>query len=649
MTDNVRAGGDVKDTLFDEAMEVYSECLNAERDNRRAYDDDIRFGRLGEQWDEGLKLQRLKDGRPCLTINKLPPFIRQVVNDGRQNRPQIRVMPQDSYADPETAKIMSGLIRNIETSSDADTAYDTALDCSASGGFGYYRINLAYVDEESWDQDIVFERIVDPRMVHGDPWSQKADSSDWNVTFKDELMTKREFRRRFPNAQEVNFNSKDFPIGWHSDERILVSEFWKREEIRTRLFLMTDGSVMDEATVQANRDRLIAEKIVPAGPEREVMSYKVKQYLVNGQEILNGDGLDWAGKYIPFVPVYGEEVWFEGKRHLRSLIRDAKDPQMMYNAWRTSATEMVAMAPRVPFIGPKGAFTTDIDKWETINSQSWAFVEYDDKAGGPPQRQPLPTVPAANIQEALNASDDIKATTGIYDAGLGQRSNETSGRAILARQRESDVSTFHYIDNLSRSIRHAGRILIDLIPKVYSEERVIRILGEQRDLEQAENIQLGTPEQAEQSRMEWEMADEEQRQAIKRIYSFGIGKYDLTVSVGPSFTTRREEAAFQMTELIRAYPAAAPVLGDLLAKNLDWPGADEIAERLKALQGGPDNSEEMQMLVQQIQMLSEQLKQSEEENANEARKLDIDAFDAETKRLKVVADATKPIRSNNAA
>ena len=235
-------------------------------------------------------------------------------------------------------------------------------------------------------------------------------------------------------------------------------------------------------------------------------------------------------------------------------------------------------------------------------------------------------MPAGALQEALNASDDMKAIMGLHDASLGARSNETSGRAIMARQREGDVSTFHYIDNLSRAIRHAGRILIDLIPRVYSTPRMIRVLGPEGKPGLA-RIQPGTrPTQPE---------------GVERIYDLSVGKYDLTVRAGPSFTSRREEAANQMLELVRAFPPVAPVVGDLLARNLDWPGAEEIAERMAALlpPGVKGEDPQVSQLTARLQALGQELAALKADRSAEARKLEIAAFEAETDRMKLATGA----------
>jgi hypothetical protein len=306
----------------------------------------------------------------------------------------------------------------------------------------------------------------------------------------------------------------------------------------------------------------------------------------------------------------------------------------MFNYWRTTSTELVALAPRVPWIGRKGTFVTDADRWATANTTSHSYLEFDNEA---PIRQPLDVGPAAGaLQEALNASDDMKAIIGIYDASLGARSNETSGKAIMARQREGDVATFHFIDNLSRAIRHTGRILIDLIPKVYTDERVIRVLGEDGS---PKSIKVNSGQPAPVIGKDGKPEVDDEGNPMLALHDLTAGKYDLTVTSGPSFTTRREEAAMQMTEFVRAFPDAAPVIGDILAMNLDWPGADEIAERLKAInpalkqqQGLPP---EVQQMIQEGQQAIQELTQKVQ--ALEADK-SVDQFNAETQRIKVEGD-----------
>lgn len=621
--------------ILEEARGAFQLAADAEAENRREALDDLRFARLGEQWPERVRRERELEGRPCLTINRLPTFIRQVVNDARQNKPAISVHPVDGASDPETAEVFNGLIRHIEQSSDAEVAYDTALDFAVTSGVGYFRINTRYAGDDGFDQDIAIERVANPFSIYGDPESTAADSSDWNTAFVVDTLPRAAFEARWKGAEAVDWDGDDYGrLGgpWLDGDRVMIAEYWRRERTTRTILALSDGQAIEEGLYKAQKAMFDALGVKPVGRPRQTASHRVTQRILTGAEVL--ETVDWAGRCIPIVPVYGEELMVDGRRRLRSLVRDAKDPQRMFNYWRTTSTELVALAPKAPFIGRKGAFETDSAKWATANVQSHAYIEYDGPE--PPMRQGFAGVPAGALQEAMNAADDMKSITGLFDASLGARSNETSGRAIMARQREGDVSTFHYIDNLSRSIRHAGRILLDLIPKVYATARVVRVLGPDgaaRTVGVAPGGAGGGGQGAEQLK------------AIGRIYDLGAGKYDLTVRSGPSFTSRREEAANQMIELIRAYPAAAPLIGDLLARNLDWPGADEIAQRMAALlpaqvKGAPPEVEQAKaqlgQLVQALNAAKAEIAALKQDRAHEARKLEIDAFEAETNRMKAI-------------
>jgi len=656
-----------KDTLA-EALEHFKLSEEAESENRKAWIDDVRFARLGEQWPDGVKRQREIDGRPCLTINRLPAMLRQVVNDARQNKPAIKVHPVDSGAKRETAEILNGLIRNIEYTSNADVAYDTALDHAVTGGFGYFRIDVDYACDDEFDLDIKIGRIANPLTVYGDENSTAADSSDWNKAFITELYTESEFEKRWKGAEKSNWESsyRDLPDGWRDNELVRVAEWWTREEVPAKLLKLSDGMVLYVNEYMRIKDILDAQGITVVG-ERDTKTNKVKQKIISGAEVLEEN--EWAGKYIPIVPVYGDEVMVEGKRHWISLTRWAKDPQQMFNYWRTASTELVALAPKAPYLGPKGAFNTDADKWATANNVSYPYIEYDGAVM--PQRQPFAGPPAGALQEALNASDDMKSTMGIYDAALGARSNETSGRAILQRQRESDTATFNYIDNLSRAIRHAGRVMVDLIPKVYNAPRIIRVIHEDGSNESVPINQPFTPDQAKSPQAQAYEAGKTQEtvDGLTRIYDVTTGKYDVTCEAGPSFSTKREEAAAQMMELGRMFPPMMQVAGDLLVKNLDWPGADDIADRLKAmlppqLQGQSPQVMQMRQqmqqmdqmakqavgqLNQQIAQLQQQLQQEKSHDAQamlqadiDRKKLEIDEYNAVTNRMKVTAPAMTP-------
>jgi hypothetical protein len=594
------------DDLLSDAKEAFQLASETEDHNRIEAAMDLRFGRLGEQWPETIKRQRELSGRPCLTINKLPAMIRQVVNDARQNRPALQVHPANSSADKETAEIINGLFRSIENASQADIAYDTALDFSVSCGFGFLKVGIEYADDDSFDKDIRIEAVANPFGIFGDPYSRAADGSDWTSAFETEMLSKDDFKKRFGKATASSWDAGRYEAmspPWTEDGAVRICRWWRREESPRTILMLSDMSVVGEDDFLANPEAFAGLTVMG---EREVPSHKVRHVLMSGADILESDEV-WPGRYIPIIPVYGEDINVEGKRYLRSMVRDARDPQRMFNYWRTTSTELVALSPRAPFIGRKGTFDFDKEKWSSANTDNHAYIEFD----GPeaPIRQPFPAAPAGALQEALNAADDLKTITGMYDPSQGRASTaDQSGRAIMALQREGDVGSFHFIDNLSRAIRQTGRVVLDLIPLVYNTQRTIRIMGAdgtpsvaqiapggapQPQPMPAPTGQPGLPPQALQQAPTPGMPQGQpqgpidpvtgQPMQIAKVYDLTVGKYDATVDSGPSFTTRREESANQMIDFIHAFPASAPVVGPLLAKNLDWPGSEEIADGLQQL------------------------------------------------------------------
>jgi hypothetical protein len=603
------------DDIVEDALERFKRVSDFEANNRAEALDDLKFARLGEQWPQDIRRSRELEGRPCLTINRMPSFIRQVVNDSRQNKPAIKCHPVDSGADPKVADLLNGVIRNIEVSSNADIAYDTAIDFAVTCGIGYFRITTDYAHDDTFDMDIMINRLINPFTVYADPDATEGDGSDWRYCFITEWIDEDDFKVKWPKAEAVDFegNSVGDREGlWIQEGKIRVAEYWVRDEVTKTIVLLSNGQVLGIDDYEANAEIFNAAGLTVINT-RETKSWEVKQHWIGGNQVLETN--DWVGTYIPIIPVYGDEINVDGKKYYHSLIRHAKDSQRMFNYWRTTSTELVALTPKTPFIGKVGAFDTDISKWNTANSKSHAFIEYD--GDSPPQRQPFAGAPAGALQEALNASDDMKSIIGIYDASLGARSNETSGRAIMARQREGDVSTFHFIDNMTRAIRQAGRILVDLIPKVYDKPRVLRIIGEDKT---PKNVQVNQP-----------YVDDK---GIEKLYDLTVGKYDVTVEAGASYTSKREEAVTAITELIRSYPPAAPILGDVMVKMMDFPDAEKISNRLKAMlppqiqkmeseeDGIPPEAQaivgqmqsQLQQVQQQMQQGMQQFQQMQKEN-----------------------------------
>lgn len=578
--------------IVKDALDRFNESQSGSDINRQEAEEDIRFARLGDQWPADIKRLREAEGRPCLTINRSLSFIRQIVNEARQNTPSIKVSPADDVADIPTANVINGLIRKIQNGRrKADIAYDTAIEHAISGGFGFFRIGIDYVDADSFDMELFIDRVPNPLMVHWDVSSTEFDSSDWEYGFISDFLTPETFKKRYPDAAPVSFEgmNNDLLSYWFDDERIRVAEYFLRDERKRTVYQLSDGRTVRKDQLPeiakaffaqggieiADDDEAISGFMQVNGLEfrrqREATYYEVTHRILNGVEVL--DENPWPGSTIPICPVWGDEVIIDGRRHFRSLIRDARDPQAMFNFWRSASTELVALAPRAPWIGPKGFIPnteTDRAKWESANTRSHAYLEFDATKGAAPQRQPFAGIPAGAIQEALNAADDMKSITGIYDSALGAQSNETSGRAILARQRQSNTSNYHFLDNLNRAIEGAGRILVETIPAVYSDRQTIRILGEDKAQEVIHlTSQAGGPQQEGMDGPE--------------LYNISVGKYDVSVGVGVDYATARQETSEILMDLMQRVPGAAQYIGDIAVEVMDFPQAEKVAQRLKLL------------------------------------------------------------------
>ena len=581
------------EALLAHARERFQRAVDAEQDIRAEALIDLKFV-AGDQWHPTLKAQRERGDRPALVFNKLTGPIQSIANEVRQNKPGIKVHPVDSGATKETAEVVQGIIRHIEYASSADRAYETALDSAVSCSFGYFRLLTRYMHEESFDQDITIETITDPFSVYMDCDCKQADRSDAKWAFVVMSYSREEYKARFGESEAA---TTDF-WGGHADagdwiaDSVRVAEYWAVETTSRKLQMLSDGRTVWSDEVGKLPKGVRVEK------ERPVDVPQVKQYIINGAEVLEEN--DWAGKYIPIIGVYGKEMVIEGKRVIQSLIRQARDAQRLHNYYKTTEAETIALVPKPKWVGYVGQFKTKAKDWQTANNSTSAFLEADPLtvAG---QIAPLPRWESfegpiqALSGASLQSADDIKAATNIYDASLGARSNETSGVAIRQRENQGDVSNFHFIDNLTRSQTHLGRILIDLIPKIYDTPREIRILGpdEQEKVVMVNQTYL----------------DPETRQPTTHMLD--AGRFDCTVSTGPSYSTKRQEAFDMLQELSKAYPQLIQIAGDIIFQNSDMPGADAIAERLKAQNGQapvpPQLQAHLAQLGQQNQAMQQEL------------------------------------------
>jgi hypothetical protein len=596
------------DTILNTAKERFEKSLEHSSHNRKKQQEDIRFAAASPddpwQWDEMDVQGRKQQMRPMLTINKIPQHIRQVTNDIRQNRPSIRYRPADDGSDVEVAEILMGLARHIEANSDADVAYDTATECQVVHGLGYIRVLSDYISEESFDQDIFIGRVVDPFKVHDDCEAEDPAGADRRWLFIEDSLSEDDFKDQFPKAEPIDWKFAQ-DGGWFSgDKRIRIVEYFSIEDKDAELLMWPDGSTSFKGEPLPNG---VIEGMKPI-KTRKSKKRVVMWRKMNGQEIL--EEKEFPSKHIPFARVIGNEWHVDGKVYISGLVRNAKDSQRMYNVAQSAIVERVMQAPKAPWIAPAEAVEGYEKAWQSANTANHAFLPYNhlDAEGNPipaPNRTMGTVVEAGLNQIVQGASEDIKSETGQYDASLGQKSNETSGRAIMARQREGDNATFHYVDNLGRAIRHIGRIVLDMIPRIYDTQRVARILGEDGSVNKA-TLDPEHPEAITEFR--------DDQGEIQRIFNPTIGTYDVYTTSGPSFTTRRMEALDAMTAMTQANPALWQVIGDQLVKNMDWPGADEMAKRLKftllpEIQKDIDKESKPEEMPPQVQQAMQQMQE----------------------------------------
>ena len=643
-------------------------AVSALSESREDEIDDLRFyaGSPDNHWQwpadvlatRGAVQGQTINARPCLTINKLPQHVRQVTNDQRQNRPGAKVIPVDDNADVEVADIFNGMIRHIEYISDADVAYDTACENQVSYGEGYLRLLTEYCDDNTFDQDIKIGRVRNSFSVYMDPTIQDPTGADAKWCFVTEDITKAEFERMYPDAAPIT-TLQSLGVGdqsisnWLNEDTIRIADYYYIDYDRTTLNLYPGNATAFDGTPEDKQLRAIYGK---PKKSRESDRPKVKYCKINGYEIL--EEREWAGKWIPVIRIVGNEFEVDGRLYVSGLVRNAKDAQRMYNYWVSQEAEMLALAPKAPFIGYGGQFEGYEDKWKTANTQNWPYLEINpDVTDGQgavlplPQRAQPPMASSGLLQAKAGASEDIKSTTGQYNASLGMGSNERSGKAILARQREGDVGTYHYGDNLARGVRHVARQLVDLIPKIYDTQRIARIIGEDGETKM---VKINPDQQQPVNKIM-----DQQGIVIEKIYNPGVGKYDVVAITGPGYATKRQEALEAMAQLLQGNPQLWAVAGDLFVKNMDWPGAQEMSKRFAKtidpkFMSDADENPALQAAQQQMQAMGAEMDQMHEMLKNVGKSIEmqeqerkdfeamVKGYDAETKRLAQVQASMSP-------
>lgn len=608
-----------KDGVSKDALSVmrdrYERAVDAESDNREKARADAKFVRVqGSQWDEAQK--KARKGRPCYEFPILRSHWRQVCNDQKQARPGIKISAVESD-DKEGADMRQGIIRNIERVSNASKAYDVAFEEMTSSGFGAWRITTRYSDDDAFDQDLAIEPIHDAiNRVWIDPDARDDDAGDAKWAFVEETVSLDEFKARYPKAEVSSFESDSEYGDWFDTDSVRIAEYWRVQYEDSAIYLLSDGRTVHKEEFEPIADELMMQGIT-VERERKVKRKKVIVSIVSGAEELEGP-TETVFDRIPIVTVYGNRGMVDGKWQYAGMVRWSRDPQKLVNYNLTAAQEIIAKQPKSPHLLTPKMLEGFQHIWDKANAIDVPYLPYNPDPAAPsgaPIRLPPPDMPVALANMAQLSVDMLKASDGIYDAAVGARSNETSGRAIMARQREADTATFDYQDSLNNGIRATGIILVKALPKVYDTPRTMRILG--RDGGE-KFVRLYQPVIDQQTGRQVVMND------------LSAGKYDVSVSTGASFSTQRAEFVEMVMSIAQSNPAVLQVAGDLVMGSMDFPKADEVAERLKLMLPPPIQAQmsegkqlppEVMQAQQQMQQMGQELQMREQQMAEMEAKL----------------------------
>lgn len=567
--------------LIDTAKKRFSNARSIESTNRKEGVEDLEFLN-SKQWSAADASSRAQEGRPCITENRLLTFANQITNDQRQNRPAINISPMGDQSSKKSAKVAMGMIRAIERDSNADIAYDTGFQSAVHNGWGFWRVTSEYESEDSFNQILKVVGLPNPMNVYMDP-NRTMFELDAQWAFVTEMVPREDFKREYPDAWLTPWDeqsSGDTDKDWANDKEVRVAEYYYFTHEEKELIQLSNGHTGYEDDLDESIKAQIDSGKLEITLQRTVQCKKLKWAKMTSVDVL--DEKDCDGQYIPIIECIGTILNINGKWTKKGIVRDAKGPQKMLNYYSTLETENVALQPKAPWIAEEGQLEGHEDKWQNANRKSYSYLLYkgtnvNGQLAPPPQRQPFQGPPAAILAAKQGAQEALKAVTGIrFDATMDERMQNESGRALRELSRNSNLGAYHFIDNFGRALKNTGKVLMDLIPYKYDANRVVAILDESGsddrvminpNMVTAHGEALGkTPDSTMPTKVQ--------------MFNPKIGDYQVTVTIGPSYATKRIEAAESQIDFLKAVPQLAPVLADLVAKNSDWQGAEEFANRI---------------------------------------------------------------------
>jgi hypothetical protein len=648
--------------IITEAKDDFKRCEEWESQFQPRFIDDVKFANADSDnmwmWDDQVSQSRVETDKPCLTINRTRQHNLQIINDAKQNKPGVNIRAVGGEATYDAAQVFEGIVRHIEYQSNAETVYDRATTFQVQGGIGYWRVVTDYVSDDSFDQEIYLRPIKDMLSVYLDPDINQPDGSDARFGFIFEDMPKKVFDAEYPDhAQEVG----SAPLGnasantWLSKEHVRVAEYYRRDQKKDRLcsfivpmpFAEAGQQIIVRRSQMTPDQKAIYELVEDEDTTvtREIVTDEITWYKIAGNKII--DRRCWLGKYIPIVRVIGEETIIEGKMDRKGHTRAMKDPNRMYNYWTSEATAQVAFQTQSPYVGPAEAIEGRQTEWSDANVKAAAVLTYnqfseDGQKLDRPQREQPPQMASAYVQGMQICENQMMMASGQYQSQFGQNENATSGKAINERQRQGDNATYHFIDNLAVAIRFTGKILIDLVPKVYDTERVIRILAKDGTESQI-RIKPDAKDAYQAMQPPADQGQDKTKQAIAAIFNPTVGQYEVESDIGPGYATRRQEGFNAMTQIASQNPNFMGIAGDLLFKSADFPMADELAERWSRVVppaiSGKTPPPEVQQAQQQIQQLQDTIVALNKKLEDKQEDISIRGYEATSKRLSALGNS----------
>jgi hypothetical protein len=677
-----------KEKILKKSDKRLNQCLKADEHNRKEAIEDLRF-LFGEQWDSGDLELRSKQNRQTLTVNQLPKYLKQAEGEFRQNKCSVKVRPMSSDATSQIALIREGIVRKIFYDSNAETIFDQAAKMQLSCGFGACRVLTRYKNENSFNQEIYLQLLKNPLSVYIDPNCKNINKSDAEFAFIFDVMDRDEFEEEYPDinipTDDIEKKSGNENNKFYLDNKIVIAEYYERKKITTTIVLLSDDRVLEKKAAQEeieDRDREIKlitlqneslpEDNQPINipeeltiiKEREKEDYKIYYYKRTGSEILEGP-IEVAGKYIPVVMFLGEEFNISGKDYIQGLIRNAKDPQRFLNWWISLTTEVIALAPKAPYLVTNEQIKGHENSWATANRENTSVLIYnpDPDAPGPPQRNTAASIsPSGMFAEIQKSEQFIKDAIGMGDAGFGAIGQERGVKAVLARHVNADKVVSIYIDNHARAVEHIGRIINNMIPIIYDTEMDAQIKTHD-NLDKFAPINTSVSAVAKKINNNPSIYGGIDTQALvnqfakegggSKVNDISQGEYMVTVETGPTSQTQRMENAENLIRMIQFMPETGQVIADLVAKNFDFEDAPEISRRLKKLlpkglvtltpEDGPPlppppPPPQMQLEMQKAQMEVQEL---QVKIKTDMEKLSIDRKKLEVQQTKLMVEVAK--------